>query len=150
MLDFAIRKSEDALGRVVSMLVLSAMGMLGLVWLSIAASGLLAQVVSPPAAAAITGSGILGVCVLTYLLSRTFRQAPKLQLPEAEASIRADDVTSRAMRIAEKMAPGTPMLALVFALFAGLGSVSLPAALNPFLNKILDDFEQLPDTRKAT
>lgn len=147
MLDFAIRKSEDALARILSMLVLCAFAMLGLVWLSIAASGLLAQVVSVPTAAAITGSAVLGVSLVIFLMSRAFKPGPRVDVADAGASERADDVTSRAMKIAEKMAPDTPMAALLVALLAGLGSVSLPPVLNPFLNKIMDDVEKLPDTR---
>lgn len=42
MLDFAIRRSGDAAGRVVFLLILAVVVMLGLVWVSIAVAGLLA------------------------------------------------------------------------------------------------------------
>jgi hypothetical protein len=54
------------------------------------------------------------------------------------------------MQLAERMAPDSPLAALLVALLAGLGSVSLPAALNPFLIKIMDDVESLPENRPGT
>ena len=57
-LDFALRKSETALERVMATLALAVVAMLGLVWLSIAATGWLALVLPAPLAAAITGGGL--------------------------------------------------------------------------------------------
>lgn len=147
MLDLAIRKSERALSRVVFHLVLAASAMLGLVWLSIAAAGWLALAVSAPAAAAITGAILVGITALAYLLSRVSRSQESAEAPDEKKNTGNDDLISRASRIAERMAPDSPVLALLIALFAGLASVALPAALNPFLNKFLDDVDKLPDGR---
>jgi len=148
MLDFAIRKSETAIGRAAFMLVLAAIAVLGLVWLSIAAAGWLLLVVSPPAAAAITGVTFIGISAVAYFVSRTERTASDAK-SEALAGndLKTEDMISRATRIAERMAPDAPMAALSFALLAGLASVSLPAALNPFLNKILDDVDKTSEVR---
>lgn len=145
MLDFAIRKSENALERVLFTLVLSSVAMLGLVWLSIAIAGWLALVVPPPTAAAITGGIFFAISLLAYVIGRAVRHRPKAKTEGLGAQSKTEDVTSRAIRIAERMAPDTPVIATLVALLAGLGSVSLPAALNPFLNKILDDVEKAPE-----
>ncbi|MFN4025424.1 MAG: hypothetical protein ACK4MQ_11370 [Hyphomonas sp.] len=147
MLDLAIRKSERALSRVVFHLFLAAGAMLGLVWLSIAAAGWLALAVSAPAAAAITGLILGGSTALAYLVSRVSRSQESAEAPDVKKNPANDDLISRAARIAERMAPDSPMLALLIALFAGVASVTLPAALNPFLNKFLDDIDRLPDAR---
>jgi hypothetical protein len=149
MLDYAIRKSERALGRVLILLVLSTIAMLGLVWLSIAAWGWLSLVVSQAFAAAIIGGSFVVISVLAYLLSRSIRAEPEKK-DEDHHSDRmngSDDVVARGMRLAERMAPDSPLAALLVALLAGLGSVSLPAAFNPFLIKIMDDVENFPENR---
>ncbi len=147
MLEFAIRKSEDALERILFRFVLASIAMLGLVWLSVALAGWLALVVSPPAASAITGGIFLGLSLSAYFILRAMRANAhsKSESFGAGASPKAEDVTSRAIRIAERMAPDTPIIATLIALLAGLSSVMLPAALSPFLNKILDDFEKAPE-----
>lgn len=149
MFDFAIRKSENALERILLRVILSAIAMLGLVWLSIAAAGWLALAVPPPAAAAITGGVFIGLALLAYFVARAGRTEAKASTEESGANSHSqtEDVVSRAIGIAERMAPDTPLAAFLLALLAGLGSVSLPAAVNPFLNKILDDFEKSPDAR---
>lgn len=149
MLDFAIRKSENALERVLFRVVLSAVALLGLVWLSIAATGWLALAVPPPAAAAITGGIFIGITVIAYFVARAGRAEAKASAEDSAANShsKTDDVVARAIALAERMAPDTPLAAFLFALLAGIGSVSLPAAVNPFLSKILDDFEKSPDVR---
>ncbi len=150
MLDFAIRKSENAIERILFRVILSAIAMLGLVWLSIAAAGWLALALPPPAAAGITGGVIVCISLFAYFVVRAGRAESKASTEASGAgsqSSRSDDVISRAIGIAERMAPDSPLTALLFALLAGLGSVSLPAALNPFLNKILDDVEKMPEVR---
>ncbi len=149
VLDFTIRKSENALERILFRVILSAIAMLGLVWLSIAAAGWVALAVAPPAAAAITGGVFVGIALIAYFVAGA-RKAESRANNEASAAnshSKSDDVISRAIGIAERMAPDSPLTALLFALLAGLGSVSLPPALNPFLNKILDDVEKMPEVR---
>jgi len=117
--------------------------------LSIAAAGWIALTVPPQAAAAITGLIFIGLSLSAYLISRamTAEARSEIEVPGTEASSRPEDVISRGMRIAERMAPDTPIAALVVALLAGLGSVRLPEALSPFLHKVMDDVEKMPDAR---
>lgn len=152
MLDYAIWKSEKALGRVLLLLLLSTVAVLGLVWLSIAAWGWLALTVSQPLAAAITGATFVSISLFAYLVSRSTKGDPetKNEVPHTDKMTGSDEVVSRGMRIAERMAPDSPLAALLVALLAGLGSVSLPAALNPFLIKIMDDVENSSDTSTKT
>ena len=147
MLDLAIRKSEGALARAVSSLALAAVAMLGLVWLSIAAASWLAGWVAPPLAAAITGASILAAASILFVRIKSQQAEAKAnKTAQAATSPGTDDLISRATRIAERMAPESPMAALTFALLAGLASVSIPPTLNPFLGKILDDVEKASDT----
>lgn len=149
MLDYAIRKSESAAGRVLLLMALSAIAMLGLTWLSIAVWGWLVLAVSQPLAAAITGTIFIVIPVLAFLASRALKPKPetKKEPSDADKNTGSDDVVSRGMRIAERMAPDSPIAALLVALLAGLGSVSLPAALNPFIIKIMDDVESYPENK---
>ncbi|MBA4226437.1 MAG: hypothetical protein C0456_07370 [Hyphomonas sp.] len=149
MLNYAIRKSESALGRILLLVALSTIAMLGLVWLSIAVWGWFALIVAQPLAAAITGGVFICISLLGYLVSRSMTARPeaKNEASDTEKMTGSDDVVARGMRIAERMAPDSPMAALLVALLSGLGSVSLPAALSPFLIKIMDDAERLPGSR---
>lgn len=149
MLDYAIRKSESAAGRVLFLMALSAIALLGLAWLSIAVWGWLVLAVSQPLAAAITGTIFIVIPVLVFLASRAIYPKPeaKKEHSDADKNTGPDDVVSRGMRIAERMAPDSPIAALLVALLAGLGSVSLPAALNPFIIKIMDDVESYPENK---
>lgn len=144
VLDFAIRKSEGAINRVIFLLVVAAVAVLGLVWLSIAATSWLALIFSPPAAAAITGGVILFIAGIAYLSSRSARPDTKSEIQVA-TNPRNEDLISRATRAAERMVPDSPIVAVLVALLAGLISVRLPAEMTPFLNKILDDFENKPE-----
>jgi len=146
MFETAIRKSESALSRVVLTLFLRAIAVLGLVWLSIAVANGLALVMTPPLAAAATGAIILAIAALASAISGTLSSAAKANSKLASsASRKTEDVISRATSIAEKMAPDMPMFALGVALAAGIASVSLPAEMDPILNKILDDAEKAPE-----
>lgn len=149
MLDLAIRKSENVLERILFRLVLSAIAMLGLTWLSIAVTGWLALAIPAPAAAAITGAVLLCLSLLVYFVTaaRARKSKGKTETAGRGTTSKSDDVISRAIGIAERMAPNNPLAALLFAVLAGVGSVNLPAALNPFLNKILDDVEKMPEVR---
>ncbi len=150
-LDFAIRKSETALGRVVTTLVLAAVAMLGLVWLSIALTGWLAHAVAPPVAAAIVGGGLILIALLVFRLKNAANTRSSDAAKVAAASARkTDDLMSRATRIAQGMAPDTPLAALAFALLAGIASVMLPATFSPYLAKILDDMDRSPDEKGGT
>jgi hypothetical protein len=149
MLDLAIRKSEDAIGRVFSTLALASVAMLGLVWLSVAVAGWLAVVVPPPLAAAITGGSLFAAAAIAFFWNKSAQAVAKAnKAAQGAVSPKTDDLISRATRIAERMAPGSPMAALTFALVAGIASVSLPPTLNPFLGKILDDVEKASDTHE--
>lgn len=148
MLDFAVQKAESFIGRAAFMLVIVAIGMLGLVWLSIAATGWLSALMAPPLAAAITGGLFAGLAGLAYAIERMSRQKPDSPSKEADPPANKNtDVISRATSIAERMAPDSPLLALVIALVAGIASVHLPASITPFLNKVLDEVENRPDGR---
>jgi len=143
MFDLAIQKSESVIARAVFMLVIAAIGMLGLVWLSIALAGWLSTLVSPPLAAAITGASFAGLAGLSYAVMQMSGRKPKKASGSAEPAATTNaDVISRAVSIAEKMAPESPITALVIALLAGIASVHLPDSLSPFLNKALDDVEK--------
>jgi len=128
---------------VVFLLILAVVAMLGLVWVSIAVAGLLALELSPPLAAAITGGAMIATTALTFLLSRAVCVNAEPDVAAVSSST-GQDLISRATGISERMAPDWPMFAIVFALLAGLASVSVPSTLNPFLNKILDDLEKFP------
>lgn len=150
-LDFALRKSETALGRILTTLVLAAIAMLGLVWLSIAAAGWLAYAVAPPVAAAIVGGVFVILAGLAFRLQRSANARSREAAKAAAARLNAaDDLMLRATRIAEGMAPDTPLAALAFALLAGVASVALPPTFSPYLAKILDDVEQSPDEKVGT
>jgi hypothetical protein len=150
MIDYAIRKSENAIGRVVVTLVLCAIAMLGFVWLSIAAAAGLALVLPPAVAAAITGAVIVVIAFVAYGITHKGSESEeKSEASDSRSSAAGDDLTARAMLIAERMAPDSPLAAVVFALLTGLGAVGMPAAFTPFLNKILDDIEKTPGGRKG-
>jgi hypothetical protein len=145
MFDQVIRKSESALARVVLTIVLGAIAMLGLVWLSIALAGWYASMMGPSLAAAMTGVTILAVAGIAFALADASASASRTRAKAAAPAPRkTDDVVSRATSIAERMAPDTPMVAVAVALAAGIASVSLPDEMSPFLNKILDDVENAP------
>jgi hypothetical protein len=143
MLDLAIQKSESVIARAVLMLVIAAIGMLGLVWLSIALAGWLSTLVSPNLATTITGASIVGLAGLAYATMRASGRKSESTNGNAEPDAPKNaDVISRAVSIAERMAPETPITALVVALLAGIASVGLPDSLSPFLNKALDEVEK--------
>lgn len=145
MFDQVIRKSESALTRVVLMILLSAIAMLGLVWLSIAIAGWYASMMAPSLAAAMTGVTILAVVGVAFAMADASASASRARAkPAPPAARKTDDVVSRATSIAERLAPDTPIIAVAVALAAGIASVSLPDEMSPFLNKILDDVENAP------
>lgn len=148
MLDLVIRNSGSVFGRAVFALSLAAISVLSLVWLSIAVAGWYASMVSPALAAALTGVTFAAIAGLVYLGDRVFRSSADSKPKDTAASPRkTEDLISRATVIAERMAPDSPVVAVIVALLAGIASVSLPAAMSPILNKILDDVEKSPEGR---
>ena len=152
MFDQVIRKSESALARVVLTIVLGAIAMLGLVWLSIALAGWYASMMGPSLAAATTGVTILAAASVAFAMADASANAARARAKTATppAPHKTDDLVTRATSIAERMAPDTPMVAVAVALAAGIASVSLPEEMNPFLNKILDDVENAPGVSDRT
>lgn len=130
------------------MLVIAAMGMTGIVWLSIALAGWLSSMMAPALAAAIIGGGFAGVAALACVVMRMSRQKQKSISRQSDAaSEKTADVIFRATSLAERMAPDSPIIALIIALVAGIASVHLPDSISPFLNKVLDDIDKKPNGR---
>lgn len=149
VLDTAIRKSGAAISRVPFLLLLSVIAVLGLVWLSIALTELLALVAPPPWAPAITGVIFLALAALGYLLDQSARKRAK---PSAltVSGTNSEELITRATRLAERMAPDSPMMALTVAVAAGWVSVSVPPSLTPLLGKLMDEIEKAPGGSPGT
>jgi hypothetical protein len=146
MLDLAIRKSGDIFSRIGFLAALSVIAMLGLVWLSIALTELLALTVPTPWAPAITGGVLILIAASLYAVLNPSRRAAR---PAALAASEAkpDELITRATRVAERMAPDSPVMALMVAVAAGWMSVRVPASLTPLLNKLMDEVENAPGGR---
>lgn len=142
ILDLAIRQSGSALERVFIAIVLFTVSVFGIAWLSIAVFSGLSEVMSPGMAAAILGVAFLGLVAIVGLLDLMARSARKAASSDVSGKQEeTEEVVSQAMRIAEGMTPGSPLFALLFALLAGVASVSLPVAVAPIVSKILDELE---------
>jgi len=149
MLDLAIRKSGNIINRIGFLAALSVTALLGLVWLSIALTELLALTVPTPWAPAITGGLLILIAASIFAVTQSSRRAAR-PLALAAAPERPDELITRATRVAERMAPDAPVLALLTALAGGWMSVRVPASLTPLLNKLMDEVEKAPDGRAAS
>jgi hypothetical protein len=146
MLDLAIRKSGDIFSRIGFLAALSVIAMLGLVWLSIALTELLALTVPTPWAPAITGGVLILIGASIFAVTQSSRRAAR-QVALAATPEKPDELITRATRVAEQMAPDSPMMALTVALAAGWMSVRVPPSLTPLLNKLMDEMEKAPAAR---
>ncbi len=148
MLDLAIRKSGDIISRIGFLAALSFIALLGLVWLSIALTELLALTVPTPWAPAITGGVLILIAASIYAVMKPAQRAAR---PAAVAAgdAKPDELITRATRMAERMAPELPVMALLVALAAGWMSVRVPASLTPLLSKLMDEIENAPRGRAS-
>lgn len=130
------------------MIVIAAIAMIGLVWLSIALAGWLSSLIAPSLAAAIIGGSFAGIAALAYAVARMARHNPKSASKQSDTvSDKNADLISRATSMAERLAPDSPIIALIIALVAGIASVHLPDSMSPFLKRVLDDVEKKPNGR---
>lgn len=145
LLNLAIRKSETALEHIVALLSLAAVAMLGLVWLSIAATGWLGLLVPAPVAAAITGAVSMLIAAVAFFYNRSRQSHAKpAQDPGESRSTSTDDLISRVMMISQNMIADAPLASMLLASSASFAVVSMPEAFVPYFKKILDDVERAP------
>jgi len=136
----AISNPGEALRQAAVILGLLGLVILGVIWLTIAFVLTLTLWMPTAAASAITGGGLLGIA-LTALWLRHVKSAAHTPDEEEVPEEGEQDLFARGTHLAERLAPGSPMLALGVAIGTGWASVSCPPALDPVISQILKRLE---------